>query len=468
MRARNGGFHHVSLISRRRLLALPAIGVASALVLRSSANRSGRALLEFGASSPLLTAESSPVYDQSFAAFASQLSVAVGDELIIRARSARLLSVAVHRVGSSRGSSIGQPIEFRTGADARAGTGVDDVSQWPIVFRKAIDESWRSGLYVAVVTDDSVPRARRFAPFVVRDHRPVRPIVVQIPFTTYHAYNAWGGASLYPFNSPGGVATSLPISRPFDVFDGAGFMFYGDWQMARWLDREQYDVSYVTSYDLHRDPRLLDGASLFATAFHDEYWSTPMRSHLEDFVAAGGNAAFFAANSIYWRIRLNETTMTCHKVATADEDPHDDTTGRWRDPFVGAPEHKLLGSHYESYEFPYGHGYDWTVASEDHWLYDGTGLRNGDRLQRLVGYEWDNAPQDDAEGVVVVSRTQFTDRASKPRRHEAVVRTHPGGGIVVNVGTTYWPRFLEGDDAFPTSPQVQRMTANVLERLGRR
>ena len=462
------GFRLVLPISRRRLLALPALGAASALVLRSSANRKSQEWLELGAWSPLLTAEESPVYDQAFAAFASQLSVAVGDELIIRARSARLLSVTVQRVGSAQGRSSGRPTEFRSGVDARAGTGVDDVSHWPIVFRKAIDESWRSGLYVAVLTDDNVPAARRFAPFVVRDHRPTQPIVVQIPFTTYHAYNAWGGASLYPYNSPGGVATSLATARPFDVFDGAGFMFYGDWQLARWLDREQYDVSYVTSYDLHRDADLLDGAALFVSAFHDEYWSTPMRSHLEDFIAAGGNAAFFAANSIYWRIRLAETTMTCHKATAADEDPHPDTTGRWRDSFVGAPEHELLGSHYESYDFPYGHGYDWTVSNQNHWLYSGTGLRAGDRLRRLVGYEWDNAAHDDAERVDVVSRTQFTDKAGKPRLHEAVVRTHPGGGTVVNVGTTYWPRFLEGDDAFPTSPQVQRMTANVLERLGRR
>jgi len=458
----------VTLISRRQLLALPAIGAASVLVLRNSANRNSQDFLELGASSPLLTAKASPVYNQSFAAFATQISVAVGDELIIRARSARVLSVAVLRVGSERGSSIGRPSEFRTGVDARAGIGVNDVLQWPIVFRKAIDESWRSGLYVAVVTDDNDPPDRRFAPFVVRDHRPTRPIVVQIPFTTYHAYNAWGGASLYPFNSPGGVATSLAVARPFDVFDGAGFMFYGDWQLARWLDRAQYDVSYVTSYDLHRDAHLLDGAALFLSAFHDEYWSTPMRGHLERFVAEGGNAAFFAANSIYWRIRLDETTMTCHKAAAADDDPHDDTTGRWRDPFVGAPEHELLGSHYESYDFPYGLGYDWTVSNQNHWLYSGTGLRTGDRLRGLVGYEWDNAPQDDAEGVDVVSRTQFMDRAGKPRLHEAVVRSHPGGGTVVNVGTTYWPRFLEGDDAFPTSPQVQRMTANVLDRLGRR
>jgi hypothetical protein len=321
---------------------------------------------------------------------------------------------------------------------------------------------------LAIVSSSDASAQRRFAPFVVRASGRVSRVVVNVPFTTYHAYNAWGGASMYEFNSPNGVATTLPIARPFDVFDGAGFMFYGDWQLARWLDRERYDVSYVTSYDLHSDPSVLDGARLFLTAFHDEYWSTPMRDRLDDFVAAGGNAAFLAANSIYWRIRLDDSTMTCHKATSVEDDAHHDITAQWRGSLISRPERDLLGSEYEAYQFPYGFGYDWTVSDAAHWLYDGTGLTNGDTVSGLIGYEWDRTSDPIPPGVRVISHTEFHDADRRPRLHQAVERVHPGGGRVLNVGTTYWPRFLVGDEAFRADPAVERMSHNILRHLGNR
>jgi hypothetical protein len=333
--------------------------------------------------------------------------------------------------------------------------------------RSRVPEHWPSGLYMAVVTETGERARRRFAPFVVRAAHPAA-IVVCVPFTTYHAYNAWGGASMYSYNSPSGVASALPIARPFDVFDGAGFAFYGDWQLARWLDRERYDVSFITSYDLHADATVLRGARLFVSAFHDEYWSTPMRDHLEQHVADGGNAAFLGANSIYWRVRLDDRTMTCHKADRFADDPHPDVTALWRSPLVGRPEHELLGSSYEAYQFPYGSAHDWTVSDADHWMYQGTGLTTGDSLPGIVGYEWDHAPRPIPNDVRVLASTVFTDADGDRRRHEATERSHRGGGVVVNVGTTYWPRFLIGDAQFRTDPHVERMTHNVLRRLGSR
>jgi hypothetical protein len=231
-------------------------------------------------------------------------------------------------------------------------------------------------------------------------------------------------------------------------------------------NRERYDVRFVTSYDLHGDSSVFDNARLFVSAFHDEYWSTPMRTRLEDFIGSGGNAAFLAANSIYWRIRLDDSTMTCHKTESTDDDPHPDITARWRDAAIGRPEHDLLGSWYESYQFPYGAGYDWTVSADDHWLYEGTGLTNGDIVPGLVGYEWDHAPDPLPNGVRRLSRTEFRDGKDRTRRHEAVERIHPGGGRVLNVGTTYWPRMLVADAMFRADRNVERGTRNIFHQLG--
>ena len=451
-------------ITRRTLLAAP-IATAGALMLARHAGTQP-AGPEFGPDSPYLTARESPTYDTSFAVFSTQLSVVAGDELQIRVRTDGAVDVEICRVGWTGGRSLG--VTMTRLDDVKPGRVQDDAApaSWPAALRLAVPAEWKSGLYVAVVVDRADRRRRRLAPFVVRSASPSAGIVVNVPFTTYHAYNGWGGASMYDFNSPNGVATELPIQRPFDVFDGAGFLFYGDWQLAQWLDREQYDVSYITSYDLHDDQRSIDGANVFVTAFHDEYWSTPMRGHLERFIERGGNAMFLTANSIYWRVRLDDTTMTCHKATSESDDPHPDITATWRSDLIGEPENLILGSQYHDYEFPYGTGFDWTVATDDHWLYEGTGLRNGATLPGLIGYEWDRAPNRTPDGTTVLAHSDFTKANGEPRSHDATERVHAGGGTVVNVGTTYWPRFLIADDLFRADPSVEQMTHNMLRKLG--
>lgn len=450
--------------SRRTMLAAPIAGAGALLLGRQAGDEPTG--LDVTPDSPYLLAKESPTYDQSFATFSTRHSVAAGDELDIRVRTKGAVDIEIVRIGWTGGPRIGTTAARYEGVRPASFEPNAPPLDWPSAARLAVPSDWKSGLYAAVVIDRSDRRRRRFAPFVVRAAaRPAR-IVVSIPFTTYHAYNAWGGASLYPFNSPNGVAASLSIARPFDVFDGAGFMFYGDWQLARWLDRERDDVSYITSFDLHRDPHVFDGAALFVTAFHDEYWSTPMRDTLERFIGSGGNAAFLAANSVFWRVRLDEATMTCHKAASVADDPDPDITALWRGPLIDRPEHMLLGSQYQDYQFLYGTSFDWTVAAADHWLYAGTGLTNGSTLPGLVGYEWDRAPSPVPAGTIVLAHTDFEKADGDRRGHDATERVHPGGGTVVNVGTTYWPRFLVGDKAFRTDAAVEQMTRNLLDRLG--
>jgi hypothetical protein len=225
----------MSSVSRRWLLGVPAAAVGAGAVMRVARTSGKPRWAGPGRRSPYLTASSSPVYDQSFAAFADHLSVGIGDELVVRARSGERIDVVIERVTWEFGTRRGERMLARSDIDVGAASDLPH-ADWPVACRCVVDTSWRSGLYVAVVMDSADRSRRRIAPFVVRAKPGSAPIVVGVPFTTYHAYNAWGGASMYPFNSPNGVARQLPIARPFDVFDGAGFMFYGDWQLARWLE----------------------------------------------------------------------------------------------------------------------------------------------------------------------------------------------------------------------------------------
>ena len=447
------------LFSRRGFLRLGSSAVSATAIglLVGRSVSSARSTDTADLAGSFADADHSPIYDESTAVFATEPSVQVGEPLVIRARSPHRLDVSIIDVGTQRSVADLRNVDVRSNDT--------DPARWPILLRSQSTDGWRSGFYMTVARPHDGAGWKRFAPFVVRPAAPPTGIVLQVPFATYQAYNGWGGGSLYTFNSPDGVFKNLPIARPFDVFDGAGFSFYGDWQFCRWLAEERQDVSYVTSFDLHNDPSILSKASLFVSVFHDEYWSTPMRQNLSSFIERGGNAAFLGANSMFWRVRIKDGSMTCRKATTAEADPGPDITAQWRSTLIDQPEDQLLGSRYDSYVMPYGTSFDWTVTNADHWLYDGTGLTNGDRLSGLVGYEWDNAPNPTRQGLTVLSQTAINTDPNKPHRHEATVIEHPGGGTVFNAGTTYWPRFLRGDSHFRRDANVEQITRNLLHRL---
>lgn len=403
-------------------------------------------------------ARSSPAYDQSFAVQATP-SVVAGDALELRLRSSQPTALALLRV-------VWSPRAGRPSGEVVASATVSTAADLSTAWAPTVRGEWPSGLYMVVATQAS--GAVRFAPVVVRSPVTERAaVMVQVPLTTYHAYNGWGGASLYRYNSPDGSATELALTRPFDVFDGAGFAFYGDVQLAAWLHREGIAASWTTSLDLHARADALDGARVLVTSFHDEYWSTPMRDRLELFVAGGGNAVWLAANSVYWRVRIDGDRMVCRKAVTALDDPHPEPTCTWRNPLAGKSEHLLMGSRYLDYEHPYGTGFPYVVANARHWAYDGTGLADGDVIEGLVGYEWDHAPHADMAGLTLLADGTFRSSDGDEQRHHATVLEHPGGGTVVNVGTTYWPRFLLGDAQFPADERIGSVTHNLLARLAR-
>ena len=78
-----------------------------------------------------------------------------------------------------------------------------------------------------------------------------------------------------------------------------------------------------------------------------------------------------------------------------------------------ADEEKLMGVK------SYGPGYgDWVVKNSGHWIYEGTGLKDGDMIPAMIGWEYHGPPFLDIEGLVEVARTEVLQigdaAASKP------------------------------------------------------
>src|SRR5262249_35820210 len=153
------------------------------------------------------------------------------------------------------------------------------------------------------------PPAQSFIVFVVRDDASRASIVFQSSVTTFAAYNNWGGKSLYAFNSGNAPARKVSFSRPYAMnpygvrLDGAcDFLRRWEYNAVRFLEREGYDIRYVTDVDTHQHG--VPDARIFLSVGHDEYWSWPMRRAIEAARDRGVHLAFLGADVGYWQIRF--------------------------------------------------------------------------------------------------------------------------------------------------------------------
>ena len=393
--------------------------------------------------------------------------------------------LAVSRLGwyGGTGKSLVLSVDSVAGLEqaqpvADASTGLIEAN-WSPTYTLQTDPNWTSGVYLVDLISGGAPFGRIM--FVIRDDAQPGDLVVQIPVTTYQAYNNWGGKSLYEYNSDGGRAYKVSFDRPYASGSGAGDVFSGDYNLIRWLEREGYQASYVTSIDLERDPSILSGARVFISNFHDEYWSQGMRDALVTALDAGTHAAFFDANNIYWQIRFEASSvadpyrvMVAYKEAALDGGgPAGATTVRWRDVEVNQPENGILGIMYSS-DFTFGESFPWVVKNSAHWIYDGTGAVDGDEIPGLVGYEydriWNNGTSPPTTDLVLLAESPVVDRNSLPDVHHAAIHTRSdSGAIVFAAGTNYWSWFLDNDGFTPGRPptdvRVQQMTRNLLMRM---
>lgn len=500
-------------------------------------------------------------------AYCDQLSYAPGETVAVHLSSrAPRIDVTVHRWGAAS-ELVWQATDVAADdhptppdADARG-------CRWPAGLHVPVDASWRSGVYLVTLTarHGTPGRDTGHAMFVVRAAPDRRAGTLFVLATnTYNAYNNWGGRSLYtggrhvsfdrPFgrgmlvrplterddrkarpryrgedpDSDGLIYQEYRFARGFPGYMGSSGWFTYERQFVEWAEANGHTFDYAVSSDLDRDPSVAAGYRLLVGAGHDEYWSAGQRATVEAHLAGGGNYASFSGNTCFWQVRLEDDgrTMVCHKYAAHREDPVLGTdaertmSGMWADPVVGRPETMFLGagSAWGLYSrfgraTPRASG-AFTVYRDDHWLFEGTGLRYGDLLgadDGVVGYETvgcritfdeyqlpvraggDGTPPDleivaftpssnlmygeypksiaalddqgDLEFVAERLHGDKSDDSLRRVRHGnavmVVARPFAGGGQVVTVGSTDWVFGLGGGDA-----AVGRVTANVLNRLG--
>jgi hypothetical protein len=330
---------------------------------------------------------------------------------------------------------------------------------------------------------------KSFIIFVVRNDGGTEPILFQTSVTTYQAYNAWGGVSLYTNNTNGTAykyahATKVSFDRPYDPLDGngAGHFFLYEYPFIRWAESQGYNVSYITDVDTATNVNPLTNHRVYLSVGHDEYWSHSMRDNVTNAIAHGVNAAFFSANTSYWQIRFepnaagapNRVEVGYKDFATSTSAPGPDpmwnvnnsaVTTNWRSDPVNLPENSFIGVMYQD---QVNKDYAYVVQNASNWVYAGTGFTNGTSIPGIVGYEydkvWNNGFSPPGETILSNSPVVGCCEGSGNSDSNSTVYTAPSGAQVFAAGTIQWSWGLDNysSDGQYVNAGIQRTTANIL------
>jgi hypothetical protein len=357
-------------------------------------------------------------------------------------------------------------------------------ANWKAAYRLTIPNDWVTGVYMAKFTD--AHGMQTYAAFDVagNDHS---DYVLVTADTTVAAYNEWGGYSLYLWRyGTGGHARKVSFDRPVSGWgDQQGLMYEIDG--IRWAERQGYDMSYISSTDLHEAPDQLLNHKAYLTFGHDEYWSNEMRNGVTRARDAGVGLGFFAANVAYWQIRFepdsrgaSDRTIVCYKEAPLDPlfgTNNARVTTRWRETPVNQPENTLIGLMYSSYAVQ-PNGFPWVMGNgvqSD--LLAGATFQPGARYGcDIVGYEWDRTFPNGRTptNLKVISASPVVDHAGIPGLAQTAFYVAPSGALVFAAGTVDWTFALDNFRLFENPrcagqtqaiPGLQRLTSNVMAAL---
>jgi len=429
--------------------------------------------------------------------YCSRTSVRAGERIDfhVSANPPSRFTLDIYRMGHYGGAggrhvlTLG-PFEGATQPDPPIGEKRVRDCRWDPSATIKIPRDWLSGVYLGKLTAER-DGLQSYVIFIVRDDRPA-DFIFQCSDTTWQAYNRWpsqfalydDGKDQWYWGPNVEVCFNRPYGKYCQILDaplstGSGEWFLWEFPLAFWLESQGYDVTYISNLDTHTEPKGLLRARGFLSVGHDEYYSIEMFKHLKTTIDAGLNVAFLSGNAVCGRILFSpDSSGTAHRAfervgvfgppgGTRDfvamkTLPHDR-------PYAN----ELIGAHSTG---PVTGGADWICVKPDHWLFEGTGMKHGDGIAGLVGWEWHGDPAN-IPGLEIVATGPTQDAPGKLNSGVFTATIYPGpkGNFVFNAATCWWADGVSEPPGYvrPSvytspkgpDPRAQRITANVLERM---
>ncbi len=421
--------------------------------------------------------------------FASKTSVAAGETIDFKVSTDRPMNVLidVYRTGwygGKGGRHMARLGPFKAAPQPLPPMTVERLREcvWETTTSFRVPRDWPSGVYLAKLTREEPFGKQSFIIFIVKDHRPT-DLLFQCSDLTWQAYNKWplndslyddGSSALFTSRSDVRVSFDRPYAKYCQILDapataGSGEYLLWEFPFSYWLEKEGYDVTYCSNLDTAFDVPILRSCKACLSVAHDEYWTRTAYDHLMAARERGVSLGFFSGNAACWEVETFPSSR-------------DKTPARvYRRTRLFPDEQLLMGS--KSYGSGYG---DWVATKPRHWIYEGTGMAEGEAVRGLIGWEFHGPPLGDMPGLEVVAEAPLYPPEGwdgdalggriKNKRHAGVVFQCSKGNWVFNAGTIWWPEGLSqppghmparhsiagtmGPDA-----RVQRITRNVLDRF---
>lgn len=372
----------------------------------------------------------------------------------------------------------------------------------------------RSGLYYLHAKGEKTGEFFSF-PWVVAPAQPTAKIAVLASTNTWLAYNNFGGRSNYvnanrlPDEPAVNARQDLIRYTEAGSFNEWGFqdheyqplsfdrpeignivreheevtdpitgrlpcgMAPAEWRMLGWLEREGFGYDYYSEWQLHNGDLDLDAYKILILSVHPEYWSRTMYQKVKSWVhERGGRLMYLGGNGLNCEVeflaedRLRFRTFLAPGVGGALGMPDPADPSRYLDSRMHRTlesEASLLGVVCTDSGIMTAAPY--RVVRDDHWIFAGTGLRNGDlfgkdSLQERIsggasGHETDKMSPHSPPGTIMVAKGTNQDDGGA----EIVTYETASGGAVFSVGSITWVASVLVDDA------VSRVTANVITRF---
>lgn len=367
--------------------------------------------------------------------------------------------------------------------------------QWTKTVSLVIPEHWISGVYLGRLTtipaSSDEPYWQSYLVFIVKDERPA-DILLQCSDNTWQAYNRWPDTfSLYDDGiSPGMVSPpgiDISFDRPYgkyrQIYENPQSVGSGEWlcfefPLAYWLEQHGYDVSYCSNSDLLTPDRGLK-CKAFISNGHDEYWDVRQYHSVASLRDAGVNILFLSGNAVCWVCPLRDSSSGApHRILTRDapygglaRQTHFDELKRFEGHTSGPDEGLLMGA---INVIPVNGGGDWICTKPDHWIFEGTGMKQGEAIPGLIGWEYHGDPAK-IEGLEVVANGTAWKSGTVPQQWAATIYLGPKDNFVFNAATIFWSQGLSKPPGHllpwshwnrPHGPdvRVQKITANLLKR----
>jgi hypothetical protein len=435
--------------------------------------------------------------------YCSHQSIAAGDTLriFVSTKPARKFTLDVYRMGYYGGA--GARTVMRLGPLQGLSQALPEMTteparlrecQWEASAEITIPKDWLSGVYLGKLTtipdSASEPYWQSYIIFIVRDDRSAG-VLFQCSDNTWQAYNRWPvNESLYTHPAGGhapGVAVSFdrPYGKYPQIFEhplsiGSGEFLLWEYPLCYWLEKHGFDVTYGSNADTIRAD-FLTRCKAFISVGHDEYWDVRQYHAVESAINNGVNILWLCGNSVFV-VSPFSSSSSGHQnriiTRTGSFGPiRKDEHESYEDLFAGlqgqAPdERNIIGARSV---VPFNGGGDWTCTKADHWMFDGTGMRNGHSIPGLVGWEHHGEPDLARDSLAVVAEGSIWSAGTREGRYAATIFDGPQDNFVFIAATIFWSQGLATPPGhiLPWShysrphgadPRVEKITGNLLQR----